>query len=390
VITTLEASIDAAVAARARLRDRPIRATATALADAARRWRDDPELVARLPEIARLTAPMVRATLPLVAEALDADALCELHAREARSSGGPRLVVAIVASNVPGLALPAIAQACLARAAIVIKSGRADTLSAPAFHRALAAVDPDLAATIVPAYWPGGDAEVESRVLPRADVVVAMGSDVTVETLRRWHGARLLADGTRSSFAVVRADAEDEEIHALAWDVVRYEQRGCLSPQATFVLGDTDAVSTRLGTALDAIARDVPAPTSSLEERAAHRLALEAARFEGATVRESSGGTVLVDPQIRYVDGPGRRTVRVHGLDDARAVATVFAPATIECVGIGHGVELDVDTLRRRGVARLCPVGRMQRPRIDWPRGQRPPLASLFHDEDEPHIQVES
>jgi len=32
----------------------------------------------------------------------------------------------------------------------------------------------------------------------------------------------------------------------------------------------------------------------------------------------------------------------------------------------------------------------MQRPRIDWPRGQRPALGSLFRDEYEPRIQVES
>jgi hypothetical protein len=32
----------------------------------------------------------------------------------------------------------------------------------------------------------------------------------------------------------------------------------------------------------------------------------------------------------------------------------------------------------------------MQRPRIDWPRGQQPALGSLFRTENEPRIQVES
>jgi hypothetical protein len=390
VIAALGASIDAALAARTRLRDRPIGVTATALAEAARRWCDDAGLAAGLPEIARLTAPMVHAVLPLVAEALDADALRELHAREAGPESPPSLVAAVLASNVPGLALPAIAHACLAGAAVVVKSGRADTLSAPAFHRALAAVDPELAATVVPAYWPGGATDVEAAVLPRADVVVAMGGDETVAALRRRLQTRLLADGNRSSFADIRGDAGDDEIHALAWDVVRYEQRGCLSPQAVFVLGHAGTVATRLTAALDTIARDVPAPEPSLEERAAHRLAVEAARFDGDTVLESAVGTVIVDANRRYIDGPGRRTVRVHALDDTRAVTTVFAPGTVECIGLGRGVQLDADVLRERGVARLCPVGRMQRPRIDWPRGQRPPLASLFRAGDEPRIQVES
>jgi hypothetical protein len=73
-----------------------------------------------------------------------------------------------------------------------------------------------------------------------------------------------------------------------------------------------------------------------------------------------------------------------------RAVPGAFAAGTVECVGVGRGIALDVAALRARGVARVCPLGRMQRPRIDWPRGQRPALASLFRVASEPRIQVES
>jgi hypothetical protein len=52
-------------------------------------------------------------------------------------------------------------------------------------------------------------------------------------------------------------------------------------------------------------------------------------------------------------------------------------------------VALDAEALRRHGVARVCPIGRMQRPRLDWPRGQRPALGALFRDDGEPRIQVE-
>jgi hypothetical protein len=65
-------------------------------------------------------------------------------------------------------------------------------------------------------------------------------------------------------------------------------------------------------------------------------------------------------------------------------------PRTVECIGVGGRVALDVEALRAHGVARICPLGRMQRPRIDWPRGQRPALGSLFRVAGEPRIQVES
>jgi hypothetical protein len=382
--------IDAAIAARARVRGRAIRETAVALAEAARRWRHDDALARALPDVAALSQPMVQAVLPLVAEALDADALCELHAREGRAGMPPALVAATVASNVPGLALPAIALGVLAGAAVVVKSGRADPLSAPAFRRALHAVDPDLSATVVATAWPGGDVEAEAAVLSRADVVVATGSDATVTAIAARHGTKVLAHGDRTSFAVVPDDADDAEIAALAWDVARYEQRGCLSPHAVLVVGDAKTVAVRLLAALDVVARDVPRSSGSTEERAARRLALEDARFGGGAVHESSGGAVLVEGGRRIAGGIGGRTVRVYAIAAPHDVPDAFTAATVECIGVGRGVALDAASLRARGVARICPVGRMQRPRIDWPRGQRPALASLFRVAGEPRIQVES
>jgi hypothetical protein len=390
VSDALAAEIDAAVAARARLRGRPVRETAAALAEAARRWRDDEALVRALPDAAALSPAMVRAVLPLVVEPLDEAALCELHARESGAGTPPVLVAATVASNVPALALPAIALGCLAGAAVVVKSGRADPASAPAFRRALDAVDPSLAATVVATTWPGGVADAEAVVLSRADVVVATGADATVAAIAARYGEKVIAHGSRTSFAVVRDDAGDDEIAALAWDVARYEQRGCLSANAVLVLGDAHAIAGRLLAALDAVAPDLGPPCLTTAERATRRLGLEDARFAGADVAESMGGAVVVDPARRIVDGLGGRTVRLHAITDVREVADAFTPATIECIGVGRGVVLDAAVLRARGVARICPLGRMQRPRIDWPRGQKPALASLFRAGAEPRIQVES
>lgn len=389
MIEVLQAAIERALEARTRLRRRPLRETAAALAAAADRFRADAELARALPAAAALSPAMVRAVLPLMAEPFDVDALVSLHAREATAGAPPTLVAAVLASNVPGLALPPIAHALLAGAAVLVKSGRADALSAPAFQRALAAVDPELAATVVTAAWAGGTTAVEDAVLARADVVVASGADATMAALARRYGPAVIAHGSRTSLAVVSSRATADEIAALALDVVRYEQRGCLSPHAVFVLGDPGALAPPLRSALDRLARELPPPPQSTADRAAHRLALEEARFAGAVVLEG-GGTVIVDPRPSAVEGIGRRTVRLHGIARPAEVLDAIPPGAIECVGTSQDVALDVEGLRRRGVARVCPVGRMQRPRIDWPRGQRPALASLFRVAGEPRIQVES
>ena len=385
---TLGAEIDAALAARRKLRGRPIVDVARALAAAARRWQDDAALAAALPETARLDDKMVAHVLPLVAEAIDADALVALHAREATSEG-PALVAHVLASNVPALAVPAIALGCLAGAAVVVKSGRADTVSAPAFRRALAAVDADLAATVVTAYWPGGAADVEDAVLSRADVVVATGGDTSTSALVRRFGGRVVAHGERASVAVLGPDASAADAEALAWDVVRYEQRGCLSPHVAFVAGDAGAFAGRLHTALDQLATVVPPGTPTTAERAAARMTVEEARFTGVPILEGRGGTVMVDERRGTDPAPGCRTVRVVPVAAPGDALAALPDGAIECVGVGGGAVLDVDALRRLGVARLCRVGRMQRPRIDWPRGQRPALGSLFRGAAEPRIQVE-
>src|SRR5262249_5640342 len=145
----------------------------------------------------------------------------------------PWLVAHVLASNVPALGLPAIALSCLAGAAVVVKSGRADRVSAPAFRRALEAEDEELAATVVTPYWAGSERLAEEALLARADVVVATGADETVASLVRRLGARVVGHGERASIAVLgRPVLEDADTVArrVAQDVALHDQRGCLSP----------------------------------------------------------------------------------------------------------------------------------------------------------------
>ena len=390
MIASLQASIDAALAARERVRGRAVRETAHALAVAAQRWARDPDLAAALPAAMGLSRAMIATVLPIVADAVDVDTLVELHAREA-GRHPPDLVAHVLASNVPALAVPAITHAVLAGSAVLVKSGRADTHSAAAFHRALGAVDRELAATVVPTYWQGGASDVEDTILDRARVIVATGGDAATLAIVRRFGSRVIAFGDRHSLAVLERDVADETLDALAADIVLYEQRGCLSPHAILVVGDDLlAIAERLMTSLGRRRRALPPPPLPVEERAAHRLAIEAAAFAGARVLDGTAGTVILDPSPRIGDAIGRRTVRLHAVRSLADVATAFTAHAIECIGVGPGVRLDAEALRRRGVARLCPVGRMQRPRIDWPRGQRPALGALFRPAGEARIQVES
>ena len=302
---------------------------------------------------------------------------------------GPSLVGHVLAGNVPALGVPAIALGCLVGAAVVVKSGRDDPFSAPAFHRALQAVDPALAATVVTAYWPGGERSWEDAAFARADLVVASGTDETVAALAERLGARLLAHGDRVSVAAVSREGlgRDEPLaERLALDVALHDQRGCLSPRVVYVEADGSpsplAFAEGLAAALDAVARELPPGPAELEERAALRMLAGEAEWEpGSRVLDGAGGLVVYDPRPAFRPTAGRRTIRLHPLDTLAALPLILAPGRVECVGLaasGPEIAALVPALRALGVARICPMGRMQQPALAWPRGQRLPLGSLL------------
>jgi len=273
---------------------------------------------------------------------------------------------------------------------VLVKSGRDDPLSAPAFERALVAVDPALSATVVAAYWPGGDLAREDAALGRAEVVAVTGSDATLAALAPRLGRRLIAHGPRWSVAVV-GRAAAAEVDAIALDVALHDQRGCLSPHAVYVTGDARGFAERLAAALDAVAvRLAPGPASVEARAAARLLAAEAEWAPGAAVLCGAGGTVIYEEAPAFRPTAGLRTVRVHPLRDPRVLPELLPPGRIECVGVA-GVDPAplVAVLRARGVARICPVGRMQRPPLSWPRGQHPPLGALLGRRGEPLLEVE-
>src|SRR5439155_668387 len=220
-------------------------------------------------------------------------------------------------------------------AAVLVKSGRDDPLSAPAFQRALAAVDPVLAATVVTAYWPGGEVAREDAALGRAAVVVATGGDATLAALAPRLGRRLIAHGPRWSVALVgRAGAGD--VDAIALDTALRDQSGCRrvgssawvwpastrrrssprsAPAASRASAPSDACSghpsrgradsTRLSASSSAAARS-PCSRSSRERRPRGALPPPRVPDVARTPRHRGGAR-------RRLDGVGRRRPRVPG-----------------------------------------------------------------------------
>jgi hypothetical protein len=269
------------------------------------------------------------------------------------ASVAPAARVWIVQSaNVFVAAHRAIALGLAASADVRVCPSRRD----PVLTRALSELEPELF-------------QIVDRIAPAAgDHVFAYGSDETLEELARqlpegvvWHPH---GDGIGVAW-VTRLGEE----HALALDVALFDQRGCASPRVVALHPGVPVESfiEALGTAFTAVARELPRGALSSEERAATSQFRALGAVCADDVHELGGSLIAVqrEPDRILLPPVGRHLVVVgaeRALDALVAVA-----ARITTVGVAGDLD-EMKTVRRRFPrARVCSVGRMQRPGFDGP-----------------------
>jgi hypothetical protein len=263
----------------------------------------------------------------------------------------------VLASNVPALALPAIALGALAGAVVVVKSGRDDPRrrrrsSTRSARRCRRSPRPSSPTT--------GRAARRSRgpALARADVTVLTGGDAALARSRRACAGGACCTGRARASPPSRATRSRTALRRGRdrADAALYEQRGCLSPHAVWVEDggaarpDSPAVaarSTRCASACpSARARRGAAAVRSHGTRASTS---RARGFLGAPAPASSctrrGAAACV----------GGRTLRVHPIRDLAALAACSCRGRSSASGSRAATAALAAALRARGVARLCP-----------------------------------
>jgi len=236
------------------------------------------------------------------------------HSAQAEAGGRsarPRLVLQVLAGNVPGLAFPAAVSTLLARCAGILKPARDERVTASAFHEALRFHAPALARALDVRYWTGGDSSVEDELLAAVDWIVVSGEGATLEALRhRAPGTTL--HGPRWSLGVVGENPGQGWAGKVAREVCLHEQRGCLSPHFVFVADEPAAAGRELARAMAERQSEWPAAKRP-EETSGVLAARAAASLRGGSVLDpgTADWTVLVDPDPVWEPGPGGRCLRV-------------------------------------------------------------------------------
>lgn len=265
----------------------------------------------------------------------------------------------LLSGNVFVAAHRAIALALAASERVVVRASRRE----PHFARLLAEGAPglfDLVTELEPAdgeaFWAYGGTETLAALRARLP-----------------DGVELFAQGPGFGVAVIEASFIDaENARALAMDIVRFDQRGCLSPGSAVVVGDADdavAFGRLLAAELERLGREVPRGALEPEELAAirrHRDTMAYARTE----LWASPGYVATGTSNELNPAPGGRALEIVATADPVAL---LLPRAGEITALGVAVE---ETLGRAlgdalPGARKSALGRMQRPPLDGPADRR-------------------
>jgi hypothetical protein len=328
---------------------------------------------------ARLTLPQATGLSPENVELglsrhLETGASAEDLERFVRSAGAAPRVEVVLSANVFVGVLRAIALAVAASPIVRVRPSSRESTMAPLLHRAVQ--DPseslfELTDELAPE--PGD----EVHVYGRAETIAAVIKDCPAGVRIRGHGP---------GFGIALVDRSDVALEVVAerlsWDVVAFDQRGCLSPRMAIVLGSEVRAETFAGLLageLEKRERQVPRGVLAADERQSATLYQQTLQAVGRC-RAGSTFTVGLDiaPRSLLLPPPGRRVhvARAEAAEDLCRLVAPFVPA-LTCVGLvslASPLGATVTPLAPR--VRLLELGKMQSPPLDGPVDLRDMVSS--------------
>jgi len=390
--------------------------------DPASPWRD--QLQRRLPEVTGFAPETVRHGTELALRDWTGKALREVVEAELGSlrqgDADPRIrafpaTAVILAGSIPMPTLLAMLTPLLLRSPVLAKPASRDPVTPELVVRSVTQVDPRLGAclalTDVPDRDPGS-----TRALLEADCVVATGSDEALADIHRLlpEGHRWVAHGHRLSIAVLgeeatRAHCIREVAEGLALDTALWDQLGCLSPIAIYVVGGGPKACQRMARALAAALEDAevrwPSGRAPLDAAAQRGHEIEVARMRAAAgsgvslhVGSANRWAVVCENDCRPRSAPLHRFLRVHPVKDLAALEVALEPlaphlAGVAVAGFGDSTVAAERQLRALGASHLCVPGQLQAPPLGWRRDGRPvllPMARIENGETGSYGRLES
>lgn len=219
------------------------------------------------------------------------------------------------------------------------------------------------------------------------ETAVIYGGADTLTFFRDWltPGTRIIEHGPKLSVAFIFENSPGLATR-LATDVLRYNQRGCLSIQAIYFRGDIQRFAKELSAALAAHPTEPP----TLSEAGAVRNERETLRFLIAngspdTLIESENSTAwtihINRTNTTLLPGPGNGFVRLIPMPSEISLESLGAEAAFISTAIVEPIS-QADRLETISPPRISTAGLAQEPGIFWHPDGEMPLAALVRWRD--------
>ena len=313
---------------------------------------------------------------------------------------GPRAVLHIFASNVPGPAVQSLILGMLVKSTNLIKLSSQDAGFLGVYIESLKEHDPGLAKA-VRILEPSFAKKHLKSLAALAGCVVAYGnedslhaihSQVSIETTFCGYGHKTSLGLYAKE--VLSAEGIAQLAKKTALDIWSMDQRGCLSPQTIYIekrSADTGVrFAERLAVELERLAESDTGPKRSFDAivrleavkglYTTRRLRGESAFFWES--RDKARWTVFYDESLDLPERSGaHQVIYIKLFNDSEALFAKLAPHSKHW----QAVALEASAPRRAlwakrlsaiGFNRICRAGRMQQPPLLWHHDGRPNLAA--------------
>lgn len=205
--------------------------------------------------------------------------------------------------------------------------------------------------------------------LSQADLVLAYGSDETMETLKSHLAptALFVAHGQAESVAIIFKDAANvDTLEKLAYDFLSYDQRGCLSPRLTFVeqggvLSPAECAHLFAEKILPPLAQQLPRGGLFPGEAAEILHQRNLFGFRGQVYR-GEDWTVSYIEQPSWLQTALPRFMPFMSFATWQQLMAVLRPQQASLISIGYAGSNDqIEQLKQTTPIRFCALGEMQK-----------------------------
>jgi hypothetical protein len=315
---------------------------------------------------------------------------------------GPQMLVHIAAGNLPNPAFMSLTLGLLTRSAQFMKCASGAAFIPRLFAHSIYEANPKLGTCLEIAEWGGGNADLEKSLFAEADCVTVTGADKTLAAVRARlpEKVRFIGHGQRVSFGfvareVLREETITETVSRAAYDVVAWDQNGCLSPHCFYVEERGAIESDKFASLLAAelMKREITEPRGEITVEESAAIASRRALYESLAAHrgdvkiwaseKSTAWTVVFEHETKFHFSPLNRFIFVKPvaeLKDALQGADEIREK-VSTVGIAAPPEKFSELAKqfaRWGATRICPLGQMQNPPLTWRHDGRPALGDLI------------